>query len=76
MAAPVGIQVVVNGSFSPASFTASNSGVSDLRIVATLAIPLGILCGALIVPWCGAQVLAMLGDLQVRQDEVRRARSE
>ena len=32
VAAPVGIQVVVNGSFSPATFTASNAGVSDLRI--------------------------------------------
>ena len=52
------------------------SGVSDLRVIATLAIPLGILCGAVIVPWCGAQVLAMMGDLQVRQDEARRARSE
>lgn len=52
------------------------SGVSDLRIVATFAIPLGILCGAIIVPWCGAQVLAMLGDLQVRQDAARRAGSE
>ena len=37
--------------------------------VGTLAIPLGIVCGAIIVPWCGALVLAMLGDLMVRQEE-------
>ncbi len=49
------------------------TGVSDLRVVATLAIPLGILCGAVIVPWCGAQVLAMMGDLTVRQNEAARA---
>jgi hypothetical protein len=49
------------------------AGISDLKVVATLAIPLGILCGGIIVPWCGAQVLAMMGDLTVRQDEARRA---
>jgi hypothetical protein len=49
------------------------TGVSDLRVVATLAIPLGIICGAVIVPWCGAQVLAMMGDLTVRQNEAARA---
>jgi hypothetical protein len=49
------------------------SGVTDSKLVATLSIPLGILCGAIITPWCGAQVLAMMGDLMVRQDEARRA---
>jgi hypothetical protein len=49
------------------------SGASDMKVVSTLAIPLGILSGALIVPWCGAQVLAMMGDLIVRQQEIRRA---
>ena len=51
------------------------SGVTDRNLVATLAIPLGIVCGAIIAPWCGAQVLAMMGDLMVRQDEARRAGS-
>ncbi len=32
LASPVGVDVVVNGSFSAASLTASNSGVSTLRI--------------------------------------------
>ena len=49
------------------------AGVSDLKLVATLAVPLGLLCGGIIVPWCGAQVLAMMGDLMVRQDEARRS---
>ena len=49
------------------------AGVTDPKVVATLAVPLGIACGAIIVPWCGAQVLAMMGDLTVRQDEARRA---
>jgi hypothetical protein len=48
------------------------AGVSDAKIVATLAIPLGIVCGAIMVPWCGALVLAMMGDLMVRQEEARR----
>jgi hypothetical protein len=48
------------------------AGVSDVKLVATLAIPLGIVCGAIMVPWCGALVLAMMGDLMVRQDEGRR----
>jgi hypothetical protein len=46
-------------------------GVSDLRVIATLAVPLGIICGALVVPWCGAQVLAMMGDLSVRQEPAK-----
>jgi len=46
-------------------------GVSDMRVVATLAVPLGIISGALVVPWCGAQVLAMMGDLSVRQSEAK-----
>ncbi len=49
------------------------SGVSDLRRLAALAIPLGILSSALFVPWCCAQLLAMMGDLTVRQEEARRA---
>jgi hypothetical protein len=44
------------------------AGVSDLKLVASLAIPVGIVCGALIVPYCCAQVLAMMGDLMVRQE--------
>ena len=48
------------------------AGVTDMKLVATLAIPLGIVCGAIMVPWCGALVLAMMGDLMVRQDEGRR----
>ena len=46
-------------------------GVTDLRVIATLAVPLGIISGALVVPWCGAQVLAMMGDLSVRQSETK-----
>ncbi|MGC1459525.1 MAG: hypothetical protein WA825_14710 [Steroidobacteraceae bacterium] len=48
------------------------SGVTDRNLLATLAIPLAIVSGAIITPWCGAQVLAMMGDLMVRQDEARR----
>ncbi|HTV78481.1 MAG TPA: hypothetical protein VMF03_09490 [Steroidobacteraceae bacterium] len=47
------------------------TGVADLKVIATLAVPLGILSGALVVPWCGAQVLAMMGDLCVRQEEAK-----
>lgn len=46
-------------------------GISDMRVIATLAVPLGIICGALVVPWCGAQVLAMMGDLSVRQEAAK-----
>lgn len=46
-------------------------GVTDMRVIATLAVPLGIISGALVVPWCGAQVLAMMGDLSVRQSETK-----
>jgi hypothetical protein len=46
-------------------------GVTDMRVIATLAVPLGIICGALLVPWCGAQVLAMMGDLSVRQEQAK-----
>jgi hypothetical protein len=49
------------------------SGMSDVKTINTLAIPLGIVCGAIMLPWCGAQVLAMMGDLAVRQEEARRA---
>ncbi|HTC54596.1 MAG TPA: hypothetical protein VK700_21845 [Steroidobacteraceae bacterium] len=49
------------------------SGVTDVKSVATMALPLGIVCRAIITPWCGAQLLAMMGDLMVRQDEARRA---
>jgi len=48
------------------------TGTSDLKTVATLAIPLGIVCGAIMVPWIGALLLAMMGDLLVRQGEARR----
>jgi hypothetical protein len=48
-------------------------GITDLKRLSVLAIPLGILSTSLFVPWCGAQVLAMMGDLLVRQDEARRA---
>jgi hypothetical protein len=46
-------------------------GVSDMKVIATLAVPLGIICGALVVPWCTAQVLAMMGDLTVRQEPAK-----
>jgi hypothetical protein len=46
------------------------AGVSDLKLVANLAIPLEVVCGALILPYCCAQVLAMMGDLMVRQQPV------
>jgi hypothetical protein len=48
------------------------AGVSDLKTVTTLGVPLGIVFGAISVPWCGAVVLAMMGDLLVRQEEARR----
>jgi len=49
------------------------TGISDLKVITSLVEPLGIVFGAVIVPWCGAQVLAMMGDLAVRQEEARRA---
>ncbi len=49
------------------------AGVSDMKIAAAIAVPLSIVCGSFIVPWCSAQLLAMMGDLAVRQDEARRA---
>ena len=48
------------------------AGVSDLKMVATLVIPVEIVCGAIMLPWCAALVLAMMGDLMVRQEEARR----
>ncbi|HEY1898592.1 MAG TPA: hypothetical protein VGG49_02245 [Steroidobacteraceae bacterium] len=56
-----------------AAAVALGMGISDLKVATTLAIPVGVICGAIIVPWCGAQVLAMMGDLTVRQNEARRA---
>jgi hypothetical protein len=50
----------------------AGSGTLDLKTINTLQTPLGLICGAIILPWCGAQVLAMMGDLMVRQDEARR----
>ncbi|HEY6454619.1 MAG TPA: hypothetical protein VIY90_04980 [Steroidobacteraceae bacterium] len=55
-----------------AAVAAMGFGVSDLKRLSELAIPLGILGSAVFVPWCGAQVLAMLGDLMVRQEEAPR----
>ena len=55
-----------------AGIAATLAGVSDLKMVPSLGIPLGIVCGAIMVPWCGALVLAMMGDLMVRQEEARR----
>jgi hypothetical protein len=49
------------------------SGVTDLRLVATMAMPLRMVFTAILVPWCSAQLLAMMGDLTVRQEEARRA---
>ncbi len=49
------------------------SGVTDLKVVASMAIPLQLVCVAIIAPWWSAQVLAMMGDLMVRQEEARRA---
>jgi hypothetical protein len=56
-----------------AAIVVASTGVLDLKVINTLSIPWGIVCGAIILPWCGAQVLAMLGDLTVRQDDARRA---
>jgi hypothetical protein len=56
-----------------AAIVVTSTGVLDLKVINTLAIPFGIVCGAIILPWCGAQVLAMLGDLTVRQDDAGRA---
>jgi hypothetical protein len=60
---------------SAAAVAAMGFGVSDLKRLSELAIPLGILGSALFVPWCGAQVLAMLGDLMVRQEEAARPKA-
>ncbi|HEV2701534.1 MAG TPA: hypothetical protein VGV09_07885 [Steroidobacteraceae bacterium] len=49
------------------------SGITDLKLAAPMALPLSIVCDALIVPWGSAQLLAMMGDLMVRQAEARRA---
>jgi hypothetical protein len=49
------------------------SGVTDLKVVATMAIPLQLVSVAILAPWWSAQVLAMMGDLMVRQEEARRA---
>jgi hypothetical protein len=49
------------------------SGTTDIQKAAVLAMPLALVASALVVPWCGAQVLAMMGDLMVRQDDARRA---
>ncbi len=57
-----------------AAVVAMGFGVSDLKRLSELAIPLGILGSALFVPWCGAQVLAMHGDLTVRQEEAARTK--
>jgi hypothetical protein len=48
------------------------TGTLDLKVINTLSTPLGLICGAIILPWCCAQVLAMMGDLMVRQEEARR----
>jgi hypothetical protein len=56
-----------------AAIVVTASGVADVKRLTALAIPLGILGSALFMPWCGAQLLAMFGDLVVRQDEARRA---
>jgi hypothetical protein len=63
----VGAALLVSGAAD------AKSGVPDLKMVATLVLPLRIVCGAILAPWCGAQILAMMGDLIVRQDEARRA---
>jgi hypothetical protein len=56
-----------------AAFVVAGTGTLDLKTINTLQTPLGLICGAIILPWCGAQVLAMMGDLMVRQDEARRS---
>ncbi len=58
--------------FTLAGVAVMVAGISDVKLATTLAIPLGIVCGAIMVPWCGALVLAMMGDLMVRQDEGKR----
>jgi len=47
------------------------AGVSDLKDMTRLVLPLGIVCGAILLPWCSAQLLAMMGDLLVRQLQAR-----
>ena len=49
------------------------SGVKDAKLALTLLLPLSTVFSAISVPWCGAQALAMMGDLLVRQDEARRS---
>ena len=46
-------------------------GVPEKKMIATLAVPFSIVCGALFVPWCDALVLAMMGDLTVRQEAAK-----
>lgn len=71
LAAVLLAMVLVVGAIAAAVVGAA--GVSDVRFINSLAIPLGIIFGAIMLPWCGAQVLAMMGDLIVRQNEARRA---
>jgi hypothetical protein len=47
------------------------TGASDLTALTRLVLPLGIVCGAMLMPWCSAQLLAMMGDLLVRQQQAR-----
>jgi hypothetical protein len=55
-----------------AALIVAGTGTLDLKAINSLQTPLGLVCGAIILPWCGAQVLAMMGDLLVRQDAARR----
>ncbi len=65
----VGLLVVLMLGLMAAQIAAMVIGVADVHRLAGLAVPVAILSGALFIPWCGAQMLAMLGDLNARQKE-------
>ncbi len=68
----VGLLLIVLMVGTVAGAAVMAAGGSDLKLVPALAVPFGIACGAVMMPWCGALVLAMMGDLMVRQEETRR----
>ncbi len=44
-------------------------GVTDVARASTLLVPLELVSDAIVLPWCSALVLAMMGDLMVRQEQ-------
>lgn len=65
------LMLVVVGTLAQAILMVS--GITDPKLVASLELPLQLICVAILAPWWSAQVLAMMGDLMVRQEEARRA---